>query len=93
MIGGFSAVSSTCCGRPIALEITPGHLGDIRVALPLLASLPPGRSCAGDAAYDSNGLRQFLIERGTQPVIPNNPTRKRFHPFDTDAYKQRVTLR
>lgn len=23
------------------------------------------------------------------PVIPNNPTRKRFHPFDPTAYKQR----
>jgi len=22
-------------------------------------------------------------------VIPNNPTRKRFHPFDADIYKQR----
>jgi putative transposase len=34
-------------------------------------------------------LRLFLSERGTQPVIPNNPTRKRFHPFDPEAYKQR----
>ena len=23
------------------------------------------------------------------PVIPNNPTRKRFHPFDAEAYKLR----
>ena len=45
--------------------------------------------CAGDAAYDSDGLRQFLIERGTIPVIPNNPTRKRLHPFDAVAYKLR----
>jgi putative transposase len=46
--------------------------------------------CAfADTAYDSNGLRQFLSERGTQPVIPNNPTRKRFHPFDADIYKRR----
>jgi len=22
-------------------------------------------------------------------VIPNNPTRKRFHPFDAEAYKRR----
>jgi transposase len=77
------------CGRPIAFEITPGQVGDVRVAPALLASLPPARLCAGDTAYDSNGLRQFLIERGTQPVIPNNPTRKRFHPFDAEAYKQR----
>jgi putative transposase len=61
----------------------------VRAALALLGSLPPGCFCAADAAYDSNGLRQFLIERGTTPVIPNNPTRKRFHPFDADAYKHR----
>ena len=45
--------------------------------------------CAGDTAYDSDGLRQFLRQRGTTPVIPNNPTRKRIHPFDTAAYKLR----
>ena len=39
--------------------------------------------------YDSDALRQLLIDRGTLPVIPNNPTRKRFHPFDADAYKLR----
>jgi putative transposase len=49
--------------------------GDVRLALPLLAQLPPARLCAGDGAYDSDGLRQFLIERGTTPVTPNNPTR------------------
>jgi transposase len=69
--------------------VTPGQLGDIRVAPVLLAALPPARLCAGDAAYDGDGLRQFLLARGTQPVIPNNPTRKRFHPFDAAAYKQR----
>jgi putative transposase len=30
-----------------------------------------------------------LLERGTTPVIPNNPTRTRFHPFDPNAYKRR----
>jgi putative transposase len=27
--------------------------------------------------------------RGTVPVIPNNPTRKAFHPFDDLAYRKR----
>lgn len=76
-------------GRPIALGVTPGQLGDMRAALPLLASIPPGRLCLADAAYDANGLRQFLIDRGTLPVIPNNPTRKRFHPFDRTLYRAR----
>jgi transposase len=69
--------------------VTPGQLGDVRAALVLLSQLPPASACAADRAYDANGLRQFLIERGTTPVIPNNPTRKRFQPFDRDAYKRR----
>jgi putative transposase len=30
--------------------------------------------------------------QGTRPVIPNNPTRKRFHRFDADIYKRRVLI-
>jgi transposase len=69
-------------GRPLAIEITPGQRGDLRVVLPLLSGL-----CAADAAYDSDGFRLFLRRRRTIPVIPNNPTRKRTHPFDAEAYK------
>ena len=72
-------------GRPIAIEVTPGHLGDVRVATALITGVPGGGCLAADAAYDSDGLRRFLLERGTVPVIPNNPTRKRTHPFDTQA--------
>jgi hypothetical protein len=49
-------------GRPIALEVTPGQLGDVRVALALISAVPPGRRLAGDAAYDSDGLRRLLVE-------------------------------
>lgn len=55
----------------------------------LLESLPPSRICAADTAYDSDALRLFLIQRGTRPVIPNNPTRKRIQPFDPQTYKRR----
>jgi putative transposase len=30
-----------------------------------------------------------MRQRGTEPVIPNNPTRKRIQPFDRTRYKQR----
>jgi transposase len=76
-------------GRPIAIEVTPGHLGDVRVAAALINAVPRGCRLAADAAYDSDALRLFLLERGTVPVIPNNPTRKRRHPFDETAYRQR----
>jgi putative transposase len=59
------------------------------VALALIGSLLAPRLCIADAAYDSDGLRQFLLERGSLPVIPNNPTRKRPHPFDRELYRAR----
>jgi hypothetical protein len=48
----------------------------------LLEPLPPSRLCAADTTYDSDALRDFLITRGTEQVIPNKPTRKRIKPFD-----------
>jgi putative transposase len=59
------------------------------VAPGLLANLPPAELCIADAAYDSDALRQQLLARGTRPVIPNHPNRKRRHPFDPHAYKHR----
>jgi len=76
-------------GRPVALQISPGQRGDAPLAQGLLEILPAARLCAADAAYDSDRLRLFLIGRGTQPVIPNNPTRKHLYPFDPEAYKLR----
>jgi putative transposase len=51
--------------------------------------LPAAAICAADAAYDSKAIRQFLSERGTLPVIPNNPTRKNPHAFNPKLYRER----
>jgi putative transposase len=67
-------------------------MGDMRPAHGLLAGLPAPEKLLADAAYDSNGLRAFLAGRGTLPVIPNNPTRKQFHPFDRVAYRARNAI-
>ena len=69
--------------------LTPGQRGDAPQAQPLLASLPPSAFCLADTAYDSDALRAFLRKRKTEPVIPNNPTRKRPHPFDLVRYEGR----
>lgn len=55
----------------------------------LVQRLPAARACAADTAYDSDAFRRLLIERGTLPVIPNHPTRKRRHPFDPLTYRLR----
>src|SRR5262249_2993735 len=76
-------------GRPLPLEITPFPRGDMRAAADFLSPLPPSSLCPAHPAYLSHAQRQFFIERGTQPVIPNTPTRKRPQPCDPEAYKRR----
>ncbi len=51
-------------GRAVALEITPGQLGDARAAMARLVQVPPSRSLAADTACDSDGLRRFLLSAG-----------------------------
>jgi putative transposase len=52
-------------------------------------ALPPLQTLAADRSYDSDAHRTMLIARGTRPVIPNDPCRKRLHPFDPSAGKHR----
>jgi putative transposase len=61
------------------------------VALELLGHMTP-RICLADAAYDSDAIRAALRLRGTIPVIPNNPTRKRVHSFDRQSYRLRNVI-
>lgn len=61
----------------------------MRVAAELVAQAPPSRTLTADAAYDSNGFRQWLASRGTLPVIANNPRRLRPCPLDQPAYGRR----
>jgi transposase len=76
-------------GRLIAFVVTPGQRGDAPVAAELIAAAPASDTLAADRAYDSDALRALLLGRGTLPVIPNAPYRKRLHPFDAEAYKRR----
>lgn len=51
--------------------------------------MTPPRHLIADRAYDARSLRDWLTQRGTQPVIPPNPTRKHPHSYEADLYKQR----
>lgn len=67
-------------------------MADIRSAPSLIEKLPKAAKVLGDTAYDSDEFRDFLIARGSTPVIKPNPTRKKIPPFDKVSYKDRNVI-
>lgn len=76
-------------GRPVAFVLTPGNTHDLAGARALLTIRQPSRGLLADRAYDAASLRNWLAERGAEPVIPPNPTRKNPHAYDRIAYRAR----
>ncbi len=62
------------------------------VAKACIAAMPPSAELVGDKGYDSNDLRDWLIQRGTTPVIPPKRHRKVQLDCDTKIYKQRNVI-
>lgn len=83
---------SMAWGRPLAFILTKGNRHDLPPAAGLIEPLPKAGSLLADAAYDSDAFRAFLAGRGTKPAIKQNPTRKKRHPFDKDAYRGRNVI-
>jgi transposase len=67
-------------------------MGDVRSAASLIDKLPKAAQVLADTAYDSDKFREFLIARGSTPVIKPNPTRKNIPPFDNASYKDRNVI-
>ena len=76
-------------GRPILLKLTEGQAHDGRSAADMFESLGAGQTLLADRAYDSDGLRDSLADRGAIANIRLVPTRKRLPAFDAHLYKQR----
>ena len=76
-------------GRPIRLKLTEGQANDGRSAADMYASIGAGQTLLADRAYDSDGLRSTLAERGAIANIRLMPTRKRWPDFDPILYRQR----
>jgi transposase len=51
--------------------------------------MPPSAELVADKGYDSQALRVWLAERGTEPVIPPRRNRKILYDYDRTIYKQR----
>ena len=67
-------------------------MGDVLSAPGLIEKLPTAAQVLADTAYDSDKFREFLIARGSTPVIKPKPTRKNGPPFDKASYKGRNVI-
>lgn len=76
-------------GRPCVLLLTPGNVHDCKVAKLCIEAIPPSAELVADKGYDSQALREWLVERGTEPVIPPRKNRKIQYDYDRAIYKQR----
>jgi transposase len=75
-------------GCPVRFILTAGQKGDAPQADALIEDLPADVVIA-DTAYDSDHLRQIIVDKGAKAVIPNNPSRARKYPLDKHLYAQR----
>jgi IS5 family transposase len=78
--------------RTPVFAVKGGQAADVKVLPSLLQAVPAPRFVVADKAYDADALREYLIERGITPVIPNKDDRKFLHPFDPRRCKWRGTI-
>ncbi|GLK59987.1 DDE transposase [Azotobacter vinelandii] len=57
------------CGLPIAFEITGGQINDCTQASSLIAKVPDAESIIADRGYDSEAIREQIVQQGGQAVI------------------------
>ncbi|WKW50547.1 IS5 family transposase [Rhodomicrobium lacus] len=76
-------------GLPIALKLTEGQAHDGRSAEDMLDEVKAGAILLADRAYDSDGLRHALEQRGAWGNIRLMPNRKKRPAFSAWLYRQR----
>lgn len=57
-------LSVAACGYPVAFEITGGNIHDSTAAPQLLAQTLDAESVIADRGYDSEALREQIVEQG-----------------------------
>ncbi len=76
-------------GLPIVLKLSEGQAHDSKSAADMLDDLGDGQILLGDAAYDSDALRNALSARGAWANIKPMPQRRTAPPFSTFLYRYR----
>ena len=79
-------------GNPQEFVLTEGQAHDMREAS-TLAKLTEADFLLGDKGYDSDPLREELLEKNVIPIIPRRSNSTKPNPsFDKELYKARHTI-
>ena len=74
------------------MVLTPGNTSDHKAARLCLEAMPPSKHMIADKGYDSAALREWLEERGTEPVIPPRANRKVQYAYDKALYRTKNVI-
>ena len=76
-------------GLPVVLKLSPGQAHDGTSAADMLDTIGPGQILLADRAYDSDGLRNSLAERGAWANVKPMPRRVNVPAFSQFLYRYR----
>ena len=76
-------------GLPVVLKLSPGQAHDGTSAADMLDTIRPGQILLADRAYDSDGLRNSLAERGAWANVKPMPRRVNVPAFSQFLYRYR----
>lgn len=82
-------------GKPIVAELTEGPRHESPQAIPLLARMTDRmwpEAVAGDKGYSSADLRNWLLHREIEAVIPYREDEMGPHEYDRALYRERPVI-
>ena len=79
---------------PPVVEVGPGQQHETQRIVPLVEALDAKgmlpEKLAGDKGYSAKWIREYLLTKGVEPVIPHQKSEPgRDGPFDREAYRER----
>lgn len=75
-------------GNPVRLLFGPGQRNDITKAHELIEGFEP-EAVIADKGYDADHLREAVLAREAEPIIPPKSNRKNPPDYDRTLYKER----
>jgi transposase len=76
----------------VAMVLTPGQSGDAPQFVEVCEAVPeecPIDAAVADTAYDSDAIREYLVDRDIAPVIPSSANRAEPIEYDEAMYRER----